>query len=171
MVHHAKEAVMATQTRTQAMEDMTAVSEQFRKTAEAATEQARQTVNSAQEQFQRNLTQAQQLQSDVTQLVVRLNEQNGQFVATAVSSFWDASMALLNVATWGQEQIERGVHQLLEQGRQSREQGTAILRDAAEQARRNQDKLYHLAQESLRTGLEGVPRYGPAPRAEERPAR
>jgi DNA-nicking Smr family endonuclease len=151
---------MATQTRTQMMDDVAAVSEQFRKTAEAATEQARQTMNSAREQLQQNLTQAQQVQSDVTRLITRLNEQNSQFVSAAFTSFWDASVAMLNMAAWGQEQVERSVHQMIEQGRLSREQGTALLRDAAEQARRNQTELYRLAQESLRTGLEGIPTVG-----------
>jgi len=139
----------------QVIENITAINDEIRKTAAAATEQVRQTVSSAQEKFEQNLSQTQQAQSDLAKTLLKLNEQNAELASAAFTGFWDASLAALNIATWGQEQIERNVRQLVEQGRLTREEGSALLRDAAEQAQRRQAELYRLAQESVRTGLEG----------------
>src|SRR5947207_478039 len=107
-------------------EDVEVVNEQFRKTASAVAEQTRQAVNSVQEQFQQNLNQAQQAQSDLARKAVRLNEQNSQLFSAAFAGFWDTSTAALKLAAWGQEQVERGARELLEQRRVSRAEGVAL---------------------------------------------
>ena len=144
---------MTTQRRSEMIDDMTTFNEQLRKTAETVTQQARQSMSTAQEQLKQSLTDAQQAQSDMARMLVRLNEQNGQIVTTTLASLWDASLSLLKLTTWQQEQTEYTVRQLLDRGAQVREEGAGILRDAAEQARQHQAELCRLAQESLRVGL------------------
>jgi hypothetical protein len=119
-------------------------------------------VAAAQEQLQQGVTQAQQAQGDLTQALLRLSEQNGRLVTAAVGGFWEASLATLTMAAWGQEQVERTTRQLMEQGRLTREEGAALLRDAAEQAQRQQAELARLAQESLRASLAAMPFGEPA---------
>lgn len=164
---------MSAQTRSPMAEDMATFGEQLRKTAAQATEQARETFGTAQEQFKHNLSQAQQAQRDLAGAIVRLSEQNSRLAGAAFSTFWDASIAALKLATWGQEQFERGVRQIIEQGRVSREEGVEVLREATEQARRHQTELYRLAQESLRTSLEAIPTagVGAASKGEEKPGK
>jgi polyhydroxyalkanoate synthesis regulator phasin len=164
---------MTAQTRSPFAEDATAFGEQLRQTAAQATEQARQTISTAQEQFQQSLSQAHQAQRDVAGVLVRLSEQNSKLAGAAFSSFWDASLSMLKVAAWGQEQVERGVRHLIDQGRLTREEGAEIVREATEQARRHQAELVRLAQESLRTSLESFPTTGggAAPKGEEKPGK
>jgi polyhydroxyalkanoate synthesis regulator phasin len=162
---------MTTQTRSPIAEDVTAFGEQLRKTAAQATEQARQTIGAAQEQFQQSVSQAQRAQRDVTGVLVRLSEQNSKLAGAAFSTFWDASLSMLKMATWGQEQVERGVRHMIDQGRLTREEGAEIVREAGEQARRHQAELVRLAQESLRTSLEVFPTAGAAPKSDEKPGK
>lgn len=164
---------MTAQTRNPMAEDMAAFGEQLRKTAAQATEQARQTINTAQEQFQQSVSQAQQSHRDLTGVLARLNEQNSRLAGAAFSSFCDASLSMLKMATWGQDQVERGVRHLIDQGRLSREEGAELVRESTEQVRKHQAELVRLAQESLRTSLEVFPTTGAgtAPRGEEKPSK
>lgn len=159
---------MPAQTNSPIAEEMGALGEQLRKTAVQATEQARQTISDAQQQFQRNLSQAQQAQGDLANVVARINEQNSRLVSAAFSSFWDASLSMLKLSTWGQEQVGSGVQQMIEQGRLTREEGTRILREAAEQTRQHQAEMVRLAQESLRTSLEAFSSIGTPPQGAEK---
>jgi phage-related tail protein len=143
---------MSTQTRSEVIDNVATLNEQFRKITEATTEQTRQTLHAAQEQWQQNLTRAQQAQSDFAPMMVRLNEQNAQLVTAAFNSLWDYWTSVGKLAAWGEEQTERFVAQMMEQGKRIREEGTALLRDTAEHVRQDQAELYRLAQESLRVG-------------------
>jgi hypothetical protein len=134
-------------------EDMAAAADQVRKTAAAATEQARQTVAAAQEQWQSTLTQTQQAQGDLVQTVAKLSEQNSQLVTAAFAGFWDASLSMLNMANWGQDQIDKSVRQWMDQGRISREEGLKLVREAGEKMRQQQADLYRQAQEQLTATL------------------
>jgi len=164
---------MTAQTRCPIADDVTAFGEQLRKTAAQATEQARETISTVQEQFQQSVSQAQQTQQDVTGVLVRLSEQNARLAGAAFSSYWDASLSVLKLATWGQEQVEREVRHLMDQGRVTREEGAEIVREAGENARRHQTELVRLAQESLRVSLEVFPTVGAAapPKREEKPGK
>jgi hypothetical protein len=133
--------------------DAAALGDNFRKTVQAAGEQARGTMTVAQEQLRHDLTTAQQMQGDVAGMVLSANEQGSQFMTAFISSFWDASFSMLSMATWGQEQTESVLLQAVEREKRAREEGTALLRDVAEQARRHQTELFRLAQESLRVGV------------------
>jgi hypothetical protein len=144
---------MATRTHGQMTEDMAAAAEQVRKTAAAATEQARQTMSAAQEQWQSTLSQSQQAQADLIETMAQLSEQNSKLVRAAFAGFWDASLSMLNMASWGQEQIDRSVRQLMDQGRISREEGLTLVREAGEQARKHQAELVRLAQDQLTATL------------------
>ncbi|MCC6629142.1 MAG: hypothetical protein IT340_17270 [Chloroflexi bacterium] len=147
---------MATRTHGQMTEDMAAAAEHVRKTAAAATEQARQTMSEAQEQWHSTLTQSQQAQTDLSEAVAQLSEQNSKLVRAAFGGFWDASLSMLNMASWSQEQIDRSVRQLMDQGRISREEGLALVREAGEQARTQQAELVRLAQEQLAAALQAA---------------
>lgn len=144
---------MTAQRRSEVMDDVSAFNDQLRKTAETVTQQARQSMSVAQEQLKQSLTEAQQAQSDVARMLVRLNEQGSQMMTTALASAWDASLSLLKLATWEQEQAENTVRQLLDRGAQVREDGAALLRDTTEQARQHQTEWCRLAQEGLRVSL------------------
>ncbi len=144
---------MATQTRTEVMDNVALVGEQLRKSTEAAVEQTRQTMKVAQEQIQQNLTEVQQAQSDAAKMLIRLNEQNSQLATAAISSLWDASLSGLKLTVWGQEQAERTLLRTLEQGRTAREEGATLFRDIAEEVQHNQTQLFRLMQESLRVGF------------------
>lgn len=147
---------MATRTTSQMTEDMTAAAEQVRKTAAAATEQARQTVSAAQDQLHQSLSQAQQVQGDLAQMMVRISEQNSKLVGAAFTGFWDASLSMLTMAAWGQDQVERSARQLMDQGHISRDEGATMIREAGERVRQQQAELYRLAQEQLTATLDAA---------------
>jgi hypothetical protein len=145
----------------QVIEDVAAVGEEFRKTAEAASEHVRRTVSEAQEQFEQRFTEARQAQGQFTQSVLHVSEQNSRFANAAFNGFWDAWLAAVSATAWGQEQVERGLSQAIEQGRLNRAEAAALLRDNAEHLRRQQAELYRLGEESLRAGLEAFTPAGP----------
>lgn len=97
---------------------------------------------------------AQQTQQTVAQGAERLSQQGGRVASTAFDTAWDSWLATLGMVSWSQDQTEKAMRQLMDQGRVSREEGARLLRDLGEQAKRNQTELQRMIQEGVRASLQ-----------------
>lgn len=144
---------MTTHTRNEVRSDVAGIGENFRKVTQTAAEETRHTIGVAHDRIQENLNKAQQAQVEWAKMMFRLTEQNAQIMTSALSGLWDANMAAIKLCSFSQDQTERTITRALEQGRHTRDEGMALLNETADLARHNQAELFHLAQESLRTGF------------------
>lgn len=129
--------------------------DRVRETLAAGQDQLEQITAQARQATREGFTVAQQTGQAVAQGAERLSEQGGRVATTALDTGWDSWLALLGTVSWSQDQVERSLRQMMDQGRMSREEGTRLLRDLVEQAKRNQGELQRLIQESVRAGLQG----------------
>jgi polyhydroxyalkanoate synthesis regulator phasin len=128
--------------------------EQFRQNVAAAQDQVEKISAQARQATRETAQAAQQTQQALAQNTERLSQQGGQVAATAFDTAWETWMAALGMVSWTQDQAEQVARQLMEQGRISREEGTRLLRDLGQQAKRNQAELQSMIQESVRAGLQ-----------------
>jgi polyhydroxyalkanoate synthesis regulator phasin len=134
------------------------IAAQARQAGREATQATQETIERAGAQARQatreSLQAAQQTGQIVAQNTERLSEQGGRVASTAFDTGWDTWLATLGAVTWTQDQAERTLRQMMDQGRVSREEGGRLLRDLVEQAKRNQAELQRLIQESVRASLQ-----------------
>ncbi len=71
----------------------------------------------------------------------------------AFDALWNAWYTALGGAIWAQDQAERMVRLMLDQGRVTREEGRKMMDELVDQVRRNQSEMQRLAQEAVRSSM------------------
>lgn len=151
---------VATAAQDQWRQNMTTLQDQVRQNLTTTQEQFRQNVALWQEQVQALGDQWRQTFADpyaatrqtreaMTEGTERLAAQGAEVATAAFNATWDTWQAAFGVATWGQEQAEQALRQVIEQSRIAREESARLFREAAEQARRSQAVAGRMVQDGL----------------------
>ncbi|HEX2171665.1 MAG TPA: phasin family protein [Dehalococcoidia bacterium] len=82
-----------------------------------------------------------------------MNERRDDTSSRAFDALWNAWYTALGGALWAQDQAEKMVRLMLDQGRVTREESKRVMDDLVEQVRRNQSEMQRLAQEAVRSSL------------------
>lgn len=70
-----------------------------------------------------------------------------------VDALWNAWYTALGGALWAQDQAEKMVRIMLDQGRVSRDESRRVMDDLVQQVKQNQAEMQRLAQEAVRNSL------------------
>jgi polyhydroxyalkanoate synthesis regulator phasin len=82
-----------------------------------------------------------------------MNERREDPTSRAFDAMWNAWYTALGGALWAQDQAEKMVRLMLDQGRVTREESKKVMDDLVDQVRRNQGEMQRLAQDAVRTSL------------------
>lgn len=82
-----------------------------------------------------------------------MNERRDDTSGRGLDALWNAWYTALGGALWAQDQAEKMVRTMLDQGRVTREESRKVMDDLVEQIRRNQGEMQRLAQEAVRGSL------------------
>lgn len=82
-----------------------------------------------------------------------MNERREDPASRTFDAMWNTWYTALGGALWAQDQAEKMVRLMLDQGRVTREESKKVMDDLVEQVRKNQGEMQRLAQEAVRTSL------------------
>lgn len=82
-----------------------------------------------------------------------MTERRDDPASRGVDALWNAWYTALGGAIWAQDQAEKMVRLMIDQGRVTREEGKKMMDDLVSQVRHNQGEMQRLAQEAVRSTL------------------
>ena len=80
-------------------------------------------------------------------------ERRDDAAARSFDALWNAWYTAMGGALWAQDQAEKMVRLMIDQGRVTRDESRKMLDDLAAQVRQNQAEMQRLAQEAVRSTL------------------
>ena len=80
-------------------------------------------------------------------------ERRDDAATRSVDALWNAWYTAMGGALWAQDQAEKMLRLMLDQGRVTREESRRMLDQLAEQVRQNQAEMQRLAQEAVKSTL------------------
>lgn len=82
-----------------------------------------------------------------------MTQRHDDSTSRGVDALWNAWYTALGGALWAQDQAEKMVRIMLDQGRVTRDESRRVMDDLVQQVKQNQAEMQRLAQEAVRNSL------------------